>query len=233
MERKGIFALILATVVGFVLAFSLCVETLSHREVFAVQSSLKILIDAGHGGIDGGVTGKKTGIKESDLNLKIALLTAEKLTRSGYAVALTRKTKEGLYDTTAKGFKKRAMQKRKEIMEREDPDLFLSIHQNFFPASGERGGQVFYLKGDDEDERFSSCLQEKLNLLYAPYGVKGRKIMPADFFVLAHAPCPSALIECGFLSSEKDEKLLTDDAFLGRLAQGILDGINEYLFSLA
>ena len=218
---------------GFILAVSLCVDSLREREVFAIDNHLKIVVDAGHGGIDGGVTGVTTGVKESDLNLKIALKLCEKLERSGLRPALTRKTKEGLYDTTAKGFKRRDMQKRKEIIERESPALVLSIHQNFYPSASQRGAQVFYLQGDEKDEELAYHLQNRLNALYAKEGVKARKNKSADYFMLASSPCPAALIECGFLSSPKDEALLCNEVFLESLTTEIYLGVVGFLFASA
>ncbi len=223
----------LGMLVGFFYAVSLCVGALSEREVFAIDNHLKIVVDAGHGGIDGGVTGTTTGIKESDLNLKIALKLCEKLEKSGLRPVLTRKTKEGLYDTTAKGFKRRDMQKRKEIIDRESPALVLSIHQNFYPSATQRGAQVFYLQGDEKDEELAYHLQTRLNALYAKEGVKARKNKSADYFILAASPCPAALIECGFLSSPKDEELLNSEQFLEALTTEIYLGVIGFLFASA
>jgi len=229
----GIISVACVIFIGFFVAVSMCAEVLASKEVFALSSSVKIVIDAGHGGIDGGVSGINTGLKESDINLKIALKLSEKLRSRGFETALTRKTKEGLYDTTAKGFKRRDMARRKEIIERESPALLLSVHQNYYSSSLERGGQVFYLKGDEADKTLASNLQGRLNALYEKEGVKGRKIMPADYYILACAPCPAALVECAFMSSPKDEALLLDDAFLSSLVDGICDGVTDYLFSCA
>ncbi|MBQ8428166.1 MAG: N-acetylmuramoyl-L-alanine amidase, partial [Clostridia bacterium] len=151
----------------------------------------------------------------------------------GFDTAMTRKTEEGLYDTTSKGFKRRDMEKRREIIQAQSPDLLLYIHQNYYPSATQRGAQVFYWKGDIEAEKLSLHLQDGLNALYAEEGVKGRKHTPAEYFILHCAPCPSALIECGFLSSPKDEKLLTDEEFLSRLVEGICQGVTEYFFSKA
>ena len=114
-------------------AFSLCFYALT-EPVSAVWESLKIVLDAGHGGVDGGVSGSKTGVKESDLNLAFTHSIKDVLEDMGFAVTLTRKTEAGLYGTPTKGFKKRDMQKRKEIIEETEPILVLSIHQNFYPS---------------------------------------------------------------------------------------------------
>ncbi len=233
MKKRKAVAALLAVFIGFFVAVGVCVDVLRTSSVFASKAGLKIVIDAGHGGIDGGVSGVNTGTKESDLNLKISLLLVEKLSSRGFETALTRKTKDGLYGTTAKGFKRRDMAKRKEIIEKERPVLLLSVHQNAYPSAAERGAQVFYLKGDEEDRALSSLLQTRLNSLYEKEGVKGRKHMPSEYFILGCSPCPAALIECGFLSSPKDEELLLSDAFLDKLTEEICEGVTDYLFSKA
>ncbi len=188
-----------------------------------------IVIDAGHGGVDGGVTGKKTGAKESDLNLAIALKTAEKLKDAGFEIVLTRKTQEGLYGVATRGFKKRDMQKRKEIASDANPSLLVSIHQNLYPTRSPRGAQVFYRKNDESSKLFANCLQSKLNGLYAEQNVKNRKETGAEYFMLDCVSCPSVIVECGFLSNAEDERLLISETWQQRIAENITAGILAYL----
>ena len=94
---------------AFSAAVGLCVSVLNApRAVAAMNDALRIVLDAGHGGVDGGVVGRDTGVKESDLNLAITYKLKTALEDMGFEVFLTRKTEAGLYGTTAKGFKKRA-----------------------------------------------------------------------------------------------------------------------------
>ena len=123
----------------FVAAWTLCVNALS-VPVFAVTRPMCIVLDAGHGGIDGGVVGRETGIKESDLNLSVTVNLKTILQQAGFDVVLTRKTEAGLYGAATKGFKKRDMQRRKEIIEEAKPIAMISIHQNYFPIRASRGG---------------------------------------------------------------------------------------------
>lgn len=229
--KKRYITAITAVVTAFMVAVALCIGVLrSPVAVFSQgQSGIKIVIDAGHGGIDAGVTGVSTGVKESDLNLEISLLLKAQLENLGFAVTLTRKTQTGLYGTTAKGFKKRDMEKRKEIILEEKPTLVISIHQNKYPSKAQRGAQVFYNKSSMNGKAFALCLQERLNALYKDQGVKGRKVSTGDFFMLNITQSPSVLIECGFLSSPLDEKLLITNAWQKALAENIADGVMAYL----
>lgn len=226
----------MAVAVGFVAAVGLCARALSgSAAVAAFDGGLRVVIDAGHGGIDGGVVGKTTGVKESDLNLDVAFELQYALEDMGFEVTMTRKTQAGLYGTTAKGFKRRDMEKRREIIQRAKPDFVLSVHQNYYPSSAYRGGQAFYAfegteKGENsESKRLAELLQEKMNALYAQDGARGRKTMQGDFFMLRCYDCPSVLLECGFLSNAADEELLCSGVWRKKFAQSIAAGLVEFL----
>lgn len=232
--RKSIVAVCTAVLVSFLAAFGLCLQVLLRPSpVSAFESAgMKIVLDAGHGGMDGGVVGKTTGEKESDINLQITYALKSVLEDAGFEVVLTRKTEAGLYSTTAKGFKKRDMQKRKEIIVQADPALVISVHQNFYPSRNSRGGQVFYRKEDEKSARLALALQDSLNTLYNGEGVKGRKAALGEFFILNCHSCPSVIVECGFLSNPLDEKLLTEEIGQKRIAESILAGVLAYFSHL-
>jgi N-acetylmuramoyl-L-alanine amidase len=234
--KKTMFVCAMAVVMGFLAAVGLCVRALGGvGAVSAFDTGLRVVIDAGHGGIDGGVVGRKTGKRESDINLEIAYALRGVLEEMGFDVTMTRKTQAGLYDTTAKGFKKRDMEKRREIIREAKPDFVLSIHQNFYPVSVYRGGQAFYPVSETENagnagsKRLAEILQTKMNGLYAEENVKVRKVAQGDFFILRCYDCPSVLLECGFLSNAADEALLCQPAWRKKLAQNIASGLIEYL----
>lgn len=234
MKRKGRVGIFLVAVL-FLTAVGLCIRELQQTQTVSafVEGGMRIVLDAGHGGIDGGVTGKQTGAKESDVNLAIVLALQDVLIEQGFDVILTRKTDAGLYDTTAKGFKKRDMQKRKEIIQRASPTMVVSIHQNYYPSATSRGGQVFYRADDDKSLQLSEILQNRLNTLYAAQNVRARKPTTGDYYMLRCADCPSVLLECGFLSNEKDERLLIDAEWQKTLAEQIAEGITEYFWANA
>ncbi len=222
---------IVCTLVGalFTAAVGLCVQSLyAPQAVFASEQTLKIVLDAGHGGIDLGVTGKRTGVSERDVNLQITYALKEELEEMGFAVALTRKTDEGLYGTTAKGFKKRDMQKRKEIIEAERPSLLISIHQNFYSTQKERGGQVFYGENHPKSQLLAQLLQTRLNAAYEEKGVKRRKCMQGEYFMLQCYSAPAVIVECGFLSNPEDEALLVDGDWQNALAQRLAEGVMAF-----
>ena len=226
---KLFIGLSMALIVGFVSAVALCFRALnSAQAVAAVEAEMRIVVDAGHGGVDGGVVGKTTGIKESDINLAIAHFLCAELTDIGFEVVMTRKTEAGLYGAATKGFKKRDMQQRKEIIAEANPDLVLSIHQNFYPTKAARGGQVFYRKENQASKMLALAVQGRLNDLYLDKGVKNRVAKTGEYFMLECCACPSVIVECGFLSNAADEELLTSEGWQKRLAQNIAAGVVAY-----
>lgn len=231
--KMKVYAIILAITTAFCMAVGMCVQVLNEQPVSAFFDNMRIVVDAGHGGIDGGVCGSVTGVKESDLNLTLSFMLKEELSDMGFEVTMTRKTEAGLYDTTARGFKKRDMQRRKEIIEETKPALVLSIHQNFYPTKSARGGQVFYSKKQEGGLALAEGIQEGLNSLYEEQKVKPRKVTAAEYFMLECYPCPSVIVECGFLSNRQDEELLCSSAWQKRLAQEIAGGVLAYFSNSA
>lgn len=229
--KKRVLSLSLAVAVCFITAVTMCFYALSGAQAVATfaEGGMRIVLDAGHGGIDGGVTGRSTGVKESDLNLAITLCLKDKLESMGFEVTLTRKTEAGLYGTATKGFKRRDMERRKEIIEETKPILTLSIHQNYYPSQKTRGAQVFYNKENVRSVFLAQALQSQLNDLYAKEGVKARKEMSGEYFMLACAPYPSVIVECGFLSSPADEKLLCSKVWQQKFSDAVAAGVMLYL----
>ena len=186
-----------------------------------------VVLDAGHGGIDAGVRGTLTGVKESDLNLSFVRILQEKFEAAGFEAVLTRKTEAGLYGTTAPGHKKRDMAARAAIVKEAAPALVLSVHQNFFSDPARRGAQAFYLLGNTSSKALACSLQSALNRM--PECVKKTSPVAGDYFILKCSGAPSAIVECGFLSSPEDEQLLVTHEYREKLASAILEGALTYL----
>ena len=230
MKRIG-FVWIFGVFLVFFSAVVLCMQTLYLPQPVGVfgDGGMRIVVDAGHGGIDGGVCGISSGVKESELNLAISYCVKEKLEDLGFDVTLTRKTEGGLYGTPTKGFKKRDMEKRKEIIEKTAPVLVLSIHQNFYSSRVVRGGQVFCNADDERSMLLGKSIQTCLNELYKSVDVKAREAKAGEYFMLQCTAYPSVIVECGFLSNTADEKVLCSDGWKNRLAESIATGVMFYL----
>ena len=185
-----------------------------------------IVIDAGHGGIDGGVQGVNTGTKESDINLAISRELKRVLQKNGYKVVMTRQNTDGLYGLSSKNKKQKDMQTRKEIIEQAKADLVVSIHQNQYPRMNVRGAQVFYAPGSETGKTMAEKMQAALN---TNLEACTRTAHEGDYYILQCSSTPSLLIECGFLSNPEDEKLLLDTSYREKIAYTIFTGINNIL----
>lgn len=225
MKKRG-----LGIVTAFVITFSV---TFFPMEIIkSVSSTVKsekgdIVIDAGHGGIDGGVSGKVTGVKESELNLDVSQKISRNLKEKVVSVVMTRTDGDGLYGLPVKGFKKRDMARRKEIIENSCAEIVVSVHMNACLYPYRRGAQVFYKTGSEKSKELAVFLQNKLNRL--PEYVKKSNPLAGDFFILNCSDKIAVLIECGFLSNEEDENLLLTEQFREKLALVISDGLAEFL----
>ena len=205
----------------------LCVRT---RAAASPSDRFTVVIDAGHGGIDGGVSGITTGVKESELNLDIARKLKTKFDKSGAKTVMTRKTEAGLYGIYSKGFKRRDMQKRKQITLNAKADVFVSIHLNYYSSPSRRGAQVFYKIDDEKSKSLADIVQAELN--GGKECERDYTALAGDYYVLNEADCAAILCECGFLSNAEDEKLLLTDEYRTEIAEKIFNGIEKYRFSL-
>ena len=188
------------------------------------DNGITIVLDAGHGGADGGVLGSTTGTKESDVNLSITKYLKKYLEGEGYNVVLTR-SDGGAVGKGVKYNKKEDMRARREIVESAAPSLVISIHCNAYPVASVNGAQVFYAPGSETGKQNAERMQ---SVLKATLDTE-RKAMSGDYFILQCSATPSLLIECGFLSNPEDEKLLLDTAYREKIAYTIFTGINNIL----
>ena len=193
----------------------------------SAQPNIKptIVIDAGHGGRDGGAVGKTTGVTESLLNLQFALKLKDLCENYNFNVVLTRKDMNGLYSAFATNKKKSEMQKRQEIVESSNPDVVISLHMNSFPVSSSRGAQVFYAEGNESGKVLGESVQNALHdeIDYAKSVAK-----VGDFFVLNCTDKAGILVECGFLSNAEEEVLLQQEDYQEKFCYAILYGILTY-----
>jgi N-acetylmuramoyl-L-alanine amidase len=185
-----------------------------------------IVLDAGHGGGDGGAKGILTSAKESDINLAIVKKLNDFLVDAGYNVVLTRKNSEGLYSSFDKNKKTADMQKRRSIIEEAKPDMIVSIHQNSYPRALVRGPQVFYAPSSETGKEYAGIMQRILNSGLGSSRVEQK----GDYYMLQCTQYPSLLVECGFLSNATDEKLLLDAKYQQKVAYLIFSGIHSIIF---
>lgn len=208
----------------FVLFIVGIVCIVSSAEAPTLGRGKTVVIDAGHGGEDGGVVGVRSGIKESDINLAVSKKLKSFLEAGGYKVIMTRSNDSGLYGPASSNKKLADMKKRKEIILDAQPDLMVSIHQNYFPSSYVSGAQVFYAP-DGKYVEIAGIMQKILNRELDC----NRNEAKGDYYIIQCSQYPSMLIECGFLSNPEEEKLLVNAEYQNKLAYTIYSGINFIL----
>ena len=220
---------IVATFLVVIVAFIVCFGALGVSGAASSKGGdeVRVVLDAGHGGVDGGVSGAVSGIKESELNLDVVKRIEKHLIASGFAVTLTRSSDAGLYGVASNSLKKRDMKKRKEIIEKAKPVAVISVHMNYFSLAERRGAQVFYKKGDDKGKALAESVQKSFNGMES--AVRDCSALVGDYYILNCTNYPSIIAECGFLSNPEEEKLLLTDKYREDIAYAIFKGIINYL----
>lgn len=193
---------------------------------FSPKSQYTVVIDAGHGGKDGGSIGKELNTIEKEINLEYAFCLKDIMQQFSFNVVLTRSTDDGLYDESAPNKKRDDMKKRKQIIENSNADFVISIHMNSFPDRSACGAETYFCKGSEAGEKLANCIQGKFNK-NLPKAKKTAK--SGEFYMLEQIACPSVLIECGFLSNAEEEKRLNSSEYRNDLCYNILLGVLEYL----
>jgi len=219
--KKKSALIIISVIVGLSILFSFASVYTNSMP----KAEFTIVIDAGHGGRDGGAVGKTTGISESVLNLQYALCLKEACEQFGFDVVLTRSTMDGLYDESAANKKKSEMEKRKNIINNSNADLVISLHMNSFPLSSSEGAQVFYAKGSEQGFNLAKSIQ---NSLSKSFESARDYVTVGDYFVLNYSNIPATLVECGFLSNPEEEKLLQTEEYRKNFCYSILAGVINY-----
>lgn len=199
-----------------------------HTEVFQEFgfNDYVIVLDAGHGGEDGGAIGIKTLTREKDINLSITRKLARLFESVGATVILTRKNDGAL---SKNGFNKMEdMRARAEIIELARPYIVISIHCNSFPQSNSvSGAQTFYYPGSETGRRLAENIQESIKNNVDKNN--NRQVKDADFYMLRHGNSTNVMVECGFLSCPEEEQLLLNDEHQNKLAYAVFDGTLRYI----
>ena len=203
-------------------------ETISYMPI----TNKTIVLDAGHGGIDSGASSNDKTIYEKNINLSITLKLKELIEASGGLVILTRDDDSSLYEEsenkTIRQKYNENIKNRKKIVDESDADMFISIHLNSFTESKYSGAQTFYPEGMNDSKILAKSIQDELKRVVD--NTNNRVIKPRDnLYLLKNCKMPSVLIECGFLSNNKEANLLNDEKYQDKIAWSIYAGIQKYL----
>ncbi|GAE90467.1 N-acetylmuramoyl-L-alanine amidase [Acetivibrio straminisolvens JCM 21531] len=194
-----------------------------------------IVIDPGHGGIDGGTHTDR--LLEKDINLEVSKKLRNLLTDMGYQVILTRDEDIALdhLSDTGKNRHQRDLNARVQIINNSNAQLFLSIHVNCnFKNPSASGSIVFYGDRFSENKELAYAIQRALNAIE----INGKKrtvhdpVLSNRYYLLNHSKIPGAIVEVAFISNTTECRMLEGSAFRDELAKAIAEGVSKYLIQL-
>ncbi|WP_349410718.1 N-acetylmuramoyl-L-alanine amidase CwlD [Pseudalkalibacillus sp. SCS-8] len=187
-----------------------------------------IVLDAGHGGVDGGAVGEGN-VHEKEIALNISLMLRDYLQQAGALVIMTRETDKDLAGEETKRIRHRKTEdllKRTEIVNNSGADMFISIHLNAIPSSRWYGAQVFYNPAYDENEKVAKLIQHQIRSNLENTTRKAKPI--GNVYMIRKAEIPGALVEVGFLSNPNERELLKTKLYQTKLAASIYQGILRF-----
>ena len=229
---KNLKYIIIAVAVMITILFIVKIKNTSEDVMqYMPVTDKTIVLDAGHGGIDPGAMNKDKTVLEKNINLQITMKIKELIEASGGNVVLTRDSDISLYEegankTTRQKYNEN-LKNRKKIVENSQADMFVSIHLNSFEDSKYYGAQTFYPAGKEDSKFLAEMIQAELKRVVD--NTNNRKIKPReDLYLLKDNKMPSVLIECGFLSNQKEAELLAEEEYQDKIAWAIYVGIQKY-----
>ncbi|MGE7663732.1 N-acetylmuramoyl-L-alanine amidase CwlD [Peribacillus sp. NPDC097264] len=186
-----------------------------------------IILDAGHGGMDGGANVQD--VMEKEIALSVTLKVRDYLQEQGALVMLTREKDVDLATEDTKGIRKRKqedLRNRVEMINDSEADLFLTIHLNAFPSASSKGAQTFYTNRFEENKQVAKFIQTEIirNLENTTRDAKTIN----HVYLMNYAKKPGALVEIGFLSNTEERERLMSDKYQEKIASSIYMGILRY-----
>ena len=190
--------------------------------------TLRLIIDPGHGGLDGGAV-SLTGMEESEINLAIALRLEALAILYGIPTEMTRRTTDLVYPEDANTIRaKKVADTRARVQQINDAPnaVVISIHQNTYDGPSVSGPQVLFAD-TEASEAFAEIMQNALTVGLGLERPRAPVRVRASVFIMNHIDCPAILVECGFLSNPAEEGLLRTEDYQLRLAGILLSGYME------
>lgn len=220
---------------GFIFGCCLFLSRL-YNKTESVSSSaenrgLYIILDAGHGGMDGG-TSAADGTREKDINLSIAQKLNSMFIASGYKTVMLRNDDALIGDnslSTIRARKVSDIRKRLEIAESYPDSMLISIHQNYYSVPKYSGAQVFYSTNSPESKILAQSVQQSVVEELQPDNSRKIKPVGSNIYLLYNCSIPAIMVECGFLSNINEAEKLKTDSYQTQMALSIMQGITDYL----
>ncbi|MBQ4225454.1 MAG: N-acetylmuramoyl-L-alanine amidase [Oscillospiraceae bacterium] len=195
------------------------------------DTSTMIVLDAGHGGIDGGCS-TADGIPEKGINLDIMLSVRDMSVIFGYSTVTTRDTDMSIHDSDAEGIRAQKisdMENRLEIFNKFPDAVCLSIHQNTYTDPKFNGAQMFYSKTNPESAHLASIMQGLFKENLQPYNERETKLCGNELYLCHFCKNPAVMAECGFLSNPDEAAKLTDPEYRRKVAFTLFEGLNRFI----
>ena len=200
------------------------------KPVITQNSRSTLVLDAGHGGIDGGAI-SDSGLKESDINLQIALKTEALVRFLGIDTVMTRETDTDNSDNKAYSEHDNLVQRAKLANSTENAVL-ISIHQNKFPSAVVSGAEVMYSDNDDS-KALGLITQDNLVTLLDSSNRRVARPAPKELLLTSSVECPTILVECGFMSNPQEVQKLASNDYQLKLAAILAGSYIQFLNNTA
>lgn len=197
-----------------------------------VSDKKVVVLDPGHGGEDPGAVSDYNGIKEKDVNLIIANNVKGILQNENIEVLMTRSEDELVYEegtTNVVQKRKQDLLNRKKFMDDSNANAIVSIHLNKFPRNEFWGAQTFYPAKPKESKKLAVEIQKVIREDVNPDNKREALEKKETIIILKDVVNPMAIVECGFLSNEEEEKNLGNSDYQVKLSQAIAKGIINFL----
>ena len=234
MKVKTVYLIILtAILISFcVMMFSAFSNITAHTSADSSDDRPTVIIDAGHGGEDGGA--QVDGVLEKDINLSIAEKVADTLRLCGCRVKEIRDADTAVYGEDADTLREKKvsdLKRRVEIANESENNILVSIHQNKFDNGAYSGAQVFYSTNNDNGRVLAEAIRSAVVSLLQKDNTRELKPAGSEIYLLNNATVPAVIVECGFLSNADERAKLMDNDYQSEMAYSIAMGVLEYLQS--
>lgn len=231
MKLKTLYIIVLSLIMAsFLLIMISSFSDIAHYTSAELDSAApSVIIDAGHGGEDGGA--EAGGVLEKDINLSVSRKLAGILRLSGCRVTEVRDTDTAVYSDGAGSLREKKvsdLENRVKLFNSDENNIVVSIHQNKFGNSRYSGAQIFYSENSPGSARLAESIRRAITALLQPDNTRELKKAGDDIYIMKNAEVPALIVECGFISNDAERAMLTDESYQQKLAFAIAMGVLDY-----
>ena len=230
LKRLIKIVIVVVLLIAAIIFVKLFISSGGLKSVISQDNRSTLVIDAGHGGIDGGAI-SDSGLKESDINLAIALKTEALAHFLGVDTVMTRETDTDNSENKAYSEHDNLVERAKLANSTENAVL-ISIHQNKFPSAVVSGAEVMYSDNDDS-KTLGLLTQGNLVALLDTANRRVARPAPKELLLTSTAECPTILVECGFMSNPQEVQKLASNEYQLKIAVILSGSYIQYLTNTA